>query len=311
MITKKDFSKFGIGTWGIGGFAERNKDNDDEKQIKAMSHMFKKGVNYVELNLWTGEGYSVKLAGDALKHSGVSRDKVFLSQAIYSYTSSTIKEAKKELNDCLKIFKTNWIDSLSLNEVAIEVIGEKKMIDWFHEILDKKVVRYINLNNPSLARVKQMKKEFGDKLFSVEIGFNFEIRENEDNGIVGYCDENDILGVIYQPLRRNRTVLRNWPLLIELAKKYNKSQNQIIMNWIGSRGFLPITKSDNLRHINEHLGAFSFSVDKEDLEQLNQFRPPNYKAPRVYWGTKGKGVRIDQLSNVFDEDYDKKQSNRF
>ena len=48
MINKKDFSSFGMGTWGIGGFAERDKNNDDEKQVKAMAYMFEKGVNYVE-----------------------------------------------------------------------------------------------------------------------------------------------------------------------------------------------------------------------------------------------------------------------
>ena len=32
----------------------------------------------------------------------------------------------------------------------------------------------------------------------------------------------------YQPLRRNRTANRNYPLLIELSNKYNKTQNQIL-----------------------------------------------------------------------------------
>lgn len=38
---------------------------------------------------------------------------------------------------------------------------------------------------------------------------------------------------------------------------------------------------------------------------LNAFRPPHYHKPQVYWGDAGQGVRIDQLSNIFDEDYDK------
>lgn len=42
----------------------------------------------------------------------------------------------------------------------------------------------------------------------------------------------------------------------------------------------------------------------KELNKLGDFRPPNYHKPNVFWGMKGEGVRIDQLSNVFDEDYD-------
>lgn len=305
MLNRKNLSKIGIGTWGIGGFAQRNPDNDDEKQTNALTYMLTRGLNYVELNEWTGDGHSVELVAKALEKSGIKRDKVFLSQAIYSYTASTLEAAKKELARLLILFKTAYVDSISLNEAAIKAIDKKVVLDWYQDLLDSNKVRYINLNNPSLETAKEFKQKLGDKLFSVEIGFNFEVRENLSNGIIDYASTNNILCVVYQPLRRNRTAQRNWPLLVELAGKYGKTQNQIILNWICSHGLLPLTKSETISHIDEHLQALSFKIEETDLKKIDEFFPAGYRQPQAYYGSTGDGVRIDQLSNVFDDEYDK------
>ncbi len=310
MLNKKDLSKIGIGTWGIGGFAERNTDNNDQKQIEALAHMFRSGMNYVELNIWTSQAQSVELASKGLEASGIKRDDVFLSQAIYSYTASTQSQAEEELSNLCKLFKTDYMDSISLTTSAIIEIGKDKVIDWYKKCLNENKARYINLNNPSLETLKEFHQIFGDKLFSIEIGFNFEIRENFDNGIIDYANKNNILCVIYQPLRRNRTALRNWPLLVELSEKYKKTQNQILLNWISSKGMLPLTKSESIEHINEHLESTRFEIDAKDINKLDDFRPPNYTSPKVFWTQTGEGVRVDQLSNKFDEDYDLQQKAR-
>lgn len=305
MTDRKELFPIGIGTWGIGGFAERNPKNDDPKQISAIVHMINKGMNYIELNFWTGQGHSVELVSEAVKKSGIRREKLFLSQAIYSYTASTLNAAKNELETILKLFDTAYVDSLSLNEAAISSIGKDIVYSWYKELLASNKIRFINLNNPSLQTLKEVRLNFKDKLFSAEIGFNFEVRENVINGVIDFADKNNVLCVIYQPLRRNRTAKRNWPLLVELSKKYNKSQNQIILNWIISRGYLPLTKSETISHIDEHLNSINFTIDSADLDRLNRFYPPHYNSPKVYWGVIGEGIRIDQLSNIFDEEYDK------
>jgi len=311
MINRSQFSKIGIGTWGIGGFAERNPDNDDDKQVKALAHMLDNEMNYVELNLWTAQGHSVELAVEGLKQSNVNRDNVFLSQAIYSYTSNTLELAKEELDKCLAMFETDYMDSLSLNEDALKQMGRDDVYAWYKELLEVGTIRYINLNNPSFDTIKHAKKVFGDKLFSIEVGFNFEIRENYDNSILPYAVEHNILPVIYQPLRRNRSANRNWPILVELSEKYGKSQNQIILNWISSKGYLPLTKSETISHIDEHLASQDFTLDPEDITKLDDFRPPNFTSPKPHWGDESQGeVRIDQLSNVFDDEYDKQQGGK-
>lgn len=308
MIDKQLLSKIGIGTWGIGGFAERNPNNDDSKQIEALVYMLQNGLNYIEINYWTAQGHSFELVKQAIDQSGVKRDDIFLSQSIYAYTAPDLDASKKELEDTLKLFGTDYIDSLALSSGLVEAIGQDNVFSWLKQLITEKKIRFVNLNNPSLEQLQSAHKVLGKSLFSIEIGYNFEIRENDDSGILGYATKNGILPVIYQPLRRNRTANHNWPLLVEMSKKYNKTQNQILLNWIVSLGYLPLTKSESIDHIKEHLDSLNFTIEKSDLVKLTNFRPPNYKKPQVYWGAKGEGVRIDQLSNVFDDDYTKQQA---
>lgn len=79
------------------------------------------------------------------------------------------------------------------------------------------------------------------------------------------------------------------------------------MSWIISKGYLPLTKSETIAHIDEYLDAVSLSLEPSDTEMLNNFVIPGYKNPVIDWYYSGNGVTVDQLSNVFDDLY--KQQN--
>ena len=172
-------------------------------------------------------------------------------------------------------------------------------------MLSKNIFRYTSITNEDLDLFKKYHKYFGDRLFSHEVCYNFEVRENEKIGIIPYANQNNIKTVVYQPLRRNRTAIRNWPLLTELSKKYKFSQNQILLAWIVSKGLLPLTKSESIEHIDEHLNALKIKLDASDIESLNEFDIPNYITPEIDWKKSGNGIDVSQLSNIFDEEYDK------
>lgn len=305
MINRKDLSNFGIGTWGIGGFAERNPDNDDGKQIDALVYMLNHGINFIELNLWTAEGHCAYLVAEAIRKSKVSRNDLFLTQTIYSHSANTIKDAEKEVISFKELFETDYIDVMQFGGKNFNLYGYDESIQFLEKYLSNNTARYVGVMNSELDFIKKFHKHFVDELFSFEVGFNFEIRESEELGLIDYTKKNGILNVIYQPLRRNRTANHNYPLLVELSKKYNKTQNQILLNWIVSKELFPITKSETIKHIDEHLAAFNFTIDAEDVDKLNSWRHPKWKTPKIDWDHSGEGVTIDQLSNVFDEEISK------
>lgn len=299
----------GIGSWGIGGFAEKNPDNDDFRQIEAIAYMLSKGMNFIEANMWTAEGKSINLLNTGIKESGVKRENLFLTQTIYTHSAETIEKAQKELNQFTEKIGMGYVDSLQFTVMSYQTYGENQANQFLHKALDTKLAKFVSFTNGNVEYVSKFYSEFKDKVFAHEIGLNFEIRENIENGVIEFDNKNKILNVTYQPLRRNRTSKRNWELLVRLANKYGKTQNQIIYNWLVSTGNLPITKLEKIEHIDECLKSLDFELSKEDLLEIIDFRPPNYQSTKVFYGIEGNGVRIDQLSNIFDEEYDKQQIN--
>jgi len=304
MITRKTLSKIGIGAWGIGGFAERDPQNNDRRQIKALVHQFQLGLNLTEVNFWNSQGRSVELIKEALDRSGVERDDIFIVQAIYDYNNHTVNDVEDELNRCLRMFSTDHVDSIEFPLTAFNKYGFDNLLKRVAGYLSKGKARYTSVTNFDLKHLKRYHQIFRNSLFSHELHYSFEVRVIEDLGILDYGLDNDIINVPYQPLRRNRSAKRNWPLLVELAKKYGKTQNQIIINWMTSRGLHPLIKTETIKHIDENLNALKFTMDKADIKRMTDFHVPNYKRPEIDWFMREKnGVFIHSLPNVFDDNY--------
>jgi diketogulonate reductase-like aldo/keto reductase len=308
MVNKDDLSKIGIGTWGIGGFAERDPKNDDRKQIEALKYTFNNGVNLIEATYWYAEGKAVELIKLALDESSKKRDQIFITSTIYPYRNPTLKEAEKEMEILLNTLKTDYIDTVQFLLSSLPQWGRDESKQILKKWLSENIVRYVSVTNFDLESLREFKEEFGEKLFSHEVILNFEIRENQDLGIIDFAKENDIKNFIFQPLRRNRTVLRNWPLLMELSEKYSKTQNQIILNWLIWKGCIPLTKSENIEHIDESIGSIGFVMSQEDYLKIDEFRPKGWKAPKIDWYKTGDGQPIFMLPNIFDEEYNKQNS---
>lgn len=243
----------------------------------------------------------------AIKNSDKRREDLFICQAVY-IKNGDFETTKKETLSILKSFDTNYIDTFQFTGSVFNEFGFDKCTKFVEKMLNNKTFRYTSITNENLELLKKYYKYFGDKLFSHEVCLNFEIRDNVDLGTIPYADKNEIKTVIYQPLRRNRTAQRNWPLLLELSRKYRKSQNQIILAWLISNNYLPLTKSEDISHIDEHIKAIGIVIDKKDLERLNNFRVSNYISPKIDWNKSEDGIDVSQLSNVFDEEYDKQNS---
>ena len=61
-------------------------------------------------------------------------------------------------------------------------------------------------------------------------------------------------------------------VLDELAKRYEKTQAQIAINWLISKeGVVTISKTTNLKHLKENLGALGWKLEPEDIRRLDQF----------------------------------------
>lgn len=305
IILTMKLSKMGMGTWGIGGFMEPDPNNNDENQINTLVYTINKGVNYVETVYMYAKGKAVDLLSQAFRRSGAERENLFVTLSVYQRDAKTIQDIEGRVNDFLKTFGTDHIDSVQFTMGLVRDVGLDQIKILVDKLITNGKITFTSLTNSSPEFLKTYNEIFGSKLFAHEGVFNFEVRENEKFGLTEYAKQNNILNVVFQSLRRNKTAARNWPLLVELSHKYNKTQNQIILNWIVSKGFFPLVKSSTIKHIDENLASFDFQIEPDDLKRLNEFVIPGYLSPKIDWNENGDGIKIHQLPNVWDEEYEK------
>jgi len=315
LIKGKKIFPIGIGTWGIGGFAQKDPSNPDKKQIEALIYALQKGLNYIEVSMWAAQGHCAYLVSEAIKKSGIKREDIFITFVGYPYNVDSLEELEESLDKFMSMIGSDYVDAFQSSTSTSSKFGEDETDKMITSLIKKGKCLYTTFTNGNIDIIKKYKTVFKKKFVAHEVCFNFEVRENMDFGIIPWHERNDLLTVTYQPLRRNRTAKRSWPLLVELSKKYKKTQNQIILNWIYTKGFLPLVKSENKSHIDENVRALEFKIDENDLKKLDKFRPPKWITPKIDWKRMGDGkidgdgIYIDQLPNIFDEEYDKIKTN--
>ena len=287
-MKKEEISKIGIGTWKI------DYENFD-KELEALMYSYEKGENYLSLYMLYNNGEIVKKMKEFIDK--IDRNKIFINVNLEP-TIEKVEDIEKQLDEYLDILNIDYADSIQVHDPFVTNIPLLDVYKEIKRLVEKGKVRYIGISNVNLEQLREINDIV--KIDFFEGVYNLECKIYEDIGVLDYCKDNNIKFICYQPLRRNKTANRNYPLIVELAKKYNKTQNQIILNWIiNEKGIMPLIKSTNIERINENLESVDFRMDKSDYEALNKFRSIEFDKVKVDWQGTG-GVAIDQLANQFE-----------
>ena len=284
-MNKDNIFKIGIGSWKV------DPDNFEE-DLKALKYSFDQGQNYLSLSMLYNNGKVVEKMKGFIDLVG--RENLFISAYLEKYIES-IEDVEKQLNDYLEVLNLNYIDCLQIHSFSVCKIP---MIDVYKEInrlVNLGKVKYIGVSNVNLEQLKQINSIARIDFF--EGVYNLDCKYYENTGLLEYCNENNILFIAYQPIRRNKITQKNYEFLVKLAKKYNKTQNQIMINWIvKEKGILPIIKSTNLDRIKENIDSISFDMEKADYKVLDDFQNEKINSIEVNWNDES-GINIDQLAN--------------
>lgn len=301
MINKQDFSPIGIGTFGIGGFMEKYPATDEKSQIKGIRHNLEKGLNYLDLSFMYAEGYTVELVRKALK--GFDRDQIFINAKLGNIQN--ISDIETQLDEYLTFFGFDHIDSLQIHSPSrIKDVGIESTSEEIARLTETQKVRFFSVSNFGPKNLELAQKVSGERVFSLENDYSFDVRPCEEIGLLDHCKKHDILFIPYRPVRREGVGLvsgMSYPILRELAEKYDKTETQIILNWYHSRGsMMPLVKSTNTKHIDENLASFEFKMSAEDIKRLDTFRIKHPAWENIDWEYEGNGgTKISGLSFVF------------
>lgn len=299
-MNKENIFPLAIGSYGLGASrSESWTDNNDEliideEEMNALMYSYNMGQNYIDTSYIYAGGQTMRFISEFLKR--VDRNKLFITVKIENYIEE-VADIEKQLDKYLNVLGIEYADSILLHTPRASKIPLSESYNELKRLVSIGKSRYISASNLNIDELKMITEELNIQLFSFEGLYNLECKQNEDVGIIDYCHSHNILFVNYQPFRRNRTANHNYPVLVELANKYGKTQNQILLNYyINEKKLIPITKANKLEHVKSNLEALKFKMEKVDYEKLNEFRCKEFDELEVDWLDNG-GIPIYKFAN--------------
>lgn len=284
-MNKNDIFKIGIGTWKID-------PENFEKDLEALKYSFELGQNYLPLSMLYNNGKVVEKMKEFIKLVG--RENLFICANLERYVQK-IEDVELQLNSYLEILDIDYVDCFQIHTFAVCKISMLEIYKEIARLANLGKVKYVGASNVNLEQLKEINGVVKVDFF--EGIYNLDCKYYENEGLTNYCKENDILFTAYQPLRRNKISQKNYTFLKELAEKYNKTQNQIMINWIvKEKNIMPLIKSTNKDRIRENIEALNFEMEKSDYEILNRFQNEKINSIEINWNDES-GVTIDQLAN--------------
>merc|ERR1712107_242026 len=91
---------------------------------------------------------------------------------------------------------------------------------------------------------------------------------SDPEGIISYCTQKNIMPMAYSPL----SGVFGDPLLHEIGHQHKKSEAQVALRWIASKGIPLATKSTEVSHLIEDTDIFSWDLTKDEVAKMDAYK---------------------------------------
>ena len=269
---------FGLGTWGMGGFREIDKNNDDAADIQAIKNAINLGVTHIDTAELYAAGHTDELIKEAVK--GVDRSQLFITTKV-SQGNQRYQQVKDSLKNSLKRLGMDYVDLFLLHAPSPDVPVEETM-KAMDELVEEGLTKNIGVSNFTVKQMQRAQEATKNKIVVNQMHYNLMIREVEDKGILKYCQESDVLLMTWRPLQKGELLETGKDILGKLSSKYERTPAQVAINWlISQKNVVVISKTRSKAHLLDNLGAVDWKMDEKDVEYLRNEFPNQQKVSDV------------------------------
>ena len=273
-----------IGSWtSLWNEMEGPKTPEDRQAcLDSIKQAIKLGITHIDTAELYGMGKSEEIIGEAIKD--IDRKSLFITSKVAGnhLDSDSIHQA---IDKSLQRLGTDYLD-LYLVHWANDKIPLSETMPAMCELIDSGKIKYIGVSNFSVEQMKEAQKHSTYPLLTNQVEYNVFARGQANRGgptseILQYCRENEMFLTAYRPIMMKDQVTKKQkliaglgiPKLEEIAKKYQKTPSQIILNWLTSQENVIVAfTSTSEKNIEDNVNALDFELQTEDKIYLdNQF----------------------------------------
>ena len=253
---------------GFGSYLATEKKGKDN-----IKDALDAGYRYIDTASFYGNEEEI---GEAIKEYGIARDELFLCSKIWATDLGREKTLASFAESCSKL-KTDYLDMLLIHWPKQNGNDENwcdKMLEtWsaMEELYREGRVRVIGLSNFLPHHIKPILdkatiRPMVDQL-ELHVGYMQEYT-------LSYLKKEGIMAQAWSPLGRAR--IMNDDSITATAKKYSKSNAQLLLRYLIQRQIPVIPKASSVERMRENKDIFDFRISDEDMSFLSCLPPMGF-----------------------------------
>jgi diketogulonate reductase-like aldo/keto reductase len=256
--------KIGFGTWTIGGRGQADPSGD-EQSLLALRSALALGYTHFDTAENYAAGHAEELLGQAIREMGVPREKLLITSKVepdhldYADVLRCCENSLRRLGTAyLDVYLIHW------PRVGMQLADTFRALN---QLVREGKVRYLGVSNFNLKLLQQAAALAETTLLTDQVPYCIPDRKYVQNGVLAYCQQNDILLTAYTPVKHRFTQGNK---LTALAQARGVTTYQIALAWLTTQPrVITIPMSFNSQHQAENLAAADLVLSAEEMAQLS------------------------------------------
>ena len=286
MDILKPTAVIGTNAWGgsLYGKAVRGSYVEDDIIKEAMKAAKEADIPLYDLARDYGFGKAQKMIGE------FGTKDIIISAKYTPFTHYKPGCVRRSLEKDLKDFKRDYVDIYWLHLPTDVEEHLSEIIDLYYE----GKIKYIGVSNFTLAECKKSKKILdtaGIQLYGVQNHYSIICRDWEDNGLLEWCKENNILfwawavleeGMLVDPRIKKRSPMKFtfnrkvkklkglYKIMIKVAERHDIKVPQVAIAFCSTKGIVPMCGCRKPEQVTDLAEAVKVRLTPGEIRRLEE-----------------------------------------
>lgn len=257
--------KIGFGTWSIGGGTSADPRLDSASMTALLSAL-EIGYTHFDTAEYYADGHSEELVGRAVRESGKKREDVFITTKV-SPEHLAYEDVLKACERSLRHLKMDYIDLYLVHWPPRSISKLDEAFPALNKLVRDGKVKHLGVSNFNLKWLKRAQELCETPIITNQIPYRLPDKSYVANGVIEYCQQNDILVTAYTPLKFRS--MRVNGTLNQIAEAHSATPHQIALAWLVMQPrVITIPMSFNPQHIRENFEAAKIKLTDKEMSRL-------------------------------------------
>lgn len=261
--------KIGFGTARLGGSPSFPNRSKTDFFLSALQSAIGLGYTHFDTAERYVRGFAEELIGRSVRENNINRETLFITSKVLPSLWSYSK-VMRAVEGSLCRLGCDYLD-LYLIHFPNPMASMKETFRALNQLVREGKVRHLGVSNFNLKQLENARSLSETPILTNQVPYNIFFRAFAGNGVLEYCQSNDILLTAYMPVKFKSKEIASNNLIRSIAQAHHATPFQIALAWLTMQSrVITIPMSFNAQHQKENFGAADIELTHEEINQLNK-----------------------------------------